>query len=259
MFSKIFIDRPKLAMVISIVLVFGGILCMRQIPVAEYPEITPPTIMVIASYPGASSEEIADTIASPIEQEVNGLEDMMYFSSESTNDGSYALTISFNPGTDDDIALVNVQNAVRRAEPKLPSETTAIGIRIIKRSGDMLGVYAFWTDPAKTSMSITELGNYLRTNVRDEIARIDGISQSEIMGAADYAMRIWLDPMKMSALNITPSEVAAAIQQQNVQAAAGAVGGEESSDFIQLKVNGAAEIPLTDFRLGDDNFSEHCL
>ena len=101
MFSKIFIDRPKLAMVISIVLVFGGILCMRNIPVAEYPEITPPTIMVIASYPGASSEEIADTIASPIEQEVNGLENMMYFSSESTNDGSYALTITFKSGTDD--------------------------------------------------------------------------------------------------------------------------------------------------------------
>ncbi len=237
MFSKIFIDRPKFAMVISIVMILAGVICMKQIPVAEYPEIAPPTIMVIASYPGASSEEIADTIASPIEQEVNGLENMMYFSSESTNDGSYALTITFNPGTDDDIALVNVQNAIRRAEPKLPVETTTMGIRIMKRSGDMLGVYVFRVDSAKSGMDIVELGNYIRTNIRDEIARIDGISQAEIMGASDYAMRIWLDPMKMSALNITPSEVSNAIRQQNVQAAAGAVGGENSSDFIQLKVN----------------------
>ena len=237
MFSKIFIDRPKLAIVISIVMVFAGALCIKFIPIAEYPEIAPPTIMVIGSYPGASSEEIADTIASPIEQEVNGLEGMQYFSSESNDDGSYALTITFKSGTDDDIAMVNVQNAVRRAESKLPAETTAIGIRIIKRTSDMLGVYAFFRDPKKSHISLQELGNFLRTTVRDEIARIDGISQAEIMGASDYSMRIWLDPMKMSALGISPAEVSNAIRQQNVQAAAGAVGAENSSDFLQLKVN----------------------
>ena len=237
MFSKIFIERPKLAMVISIVLVFGGLLCVRYIPIAEYPEITPPSIMVIASYPGASSTEIQDTIAAPIESEINGVEDLEYFNSECNNDGSLMVSLTFKSGTNDDIALVNVQNAVRRAEPKLPAETTAIGIKIIKRSSDILGVYSFQVDPKKSDMSVVELGNYIRVNIRDELARVNGISQVELMGASDYSMRIWLDPMKMSALGITPDEVSGALRQQNVQAAAGSVGSENSSDAVMLKVN----------------------
>ena len=237
MFSKIFIERPKLAMVISIFLTFAGILCVRYIPIAEYPEIAPPTIMVIANYPGASAEEIQDTLAAPIESEVNGVEDLLYFSSQCNNDGSLALTLTFASGTDDDIAMVNVQNAVRRAEPKLPAEATAIGVRILKRSSDMLGVYAFKVDRTKSKMSIVDLGNYLRMNVRDELTRINGISQTEIMGASDYSMRIWLNPNKMAALGVTPDEVTQALRQQNVQAAAGSVGAENSNDCIQLKVN----------------------
>ena len=237
MFSKIFIERPKLAMVLSIFLSFAGLLCIRYIPIAEYPEIAPPTIMVIANYPGASATEIQDTLAAPIESEVNGVEDLLYFNSQCNNDGSLMLTLTFASGTNDDIALVNVQNAVRRAEPKLPAEVTAMGIKILKRSSDILGVYAFQIDKTKSKMSTLELGNYLRMNVRDELARINGISQVEIMGASDYSMRIWLDPMKMAALGVTPDEVAAALRQQNVQAAAGAVGAENSNDCIQLKVN----------------------
>ena len=140
MFSRIFIERPKLAMVVSIVISFAGLLCMRSIPVAEYPEIAPPSIMLIAHYPGASAEEIADTIAAPLEAEMNGLENLLYFSSESNDSGTYQLTIKFQSGTDDDIAQVNVQNALKRAEPKLPAEVVKMGVNVIKRSGDILGV-----------------------------------------------------------------------------------------------------------------------
>ena len=237
MFSKIFIERPKLAMVISIFLSFAGLLCIRYIPIAEYPEIAPPTIMVIANYPGASAGEIQDTLAAPIESEVNGVEDLLYFNSQCNNDGSLMLTLTFASGTNDDIAMVNVQNAVRRAEPKLPAEATAIGIKILKRSSDILSVYAFKVDNKKSKMSTVDLGNYLRMNIRDELARIDGISQAEIMGASDYSMRIWLDPMKMASLGVTPDIVAQALRQQNVQAAAGSVGSENSNDSVQLKVN----------------------
>ena len=154
MFSKIFIERPKLAMVISIFLSFAGLLCIRYIPIAEYPEIAPPTIMVIANYPGASAGEIQDTLAAPIESEVNGVEDLLYFNSQCNNDGSLMLTLTFASGTNDDIAMVNVQNAVRRAEPKLPAEATAIGIKILKRSSDILSVYAFKVDNKKSCLSL---------------------------------------------------------------------------------------------------------
>ena len=235
MFSKIFIDRPKLAMVISIVMVLLGIICVRQMPVAEYPEIAPPTLMVRASYSGASAQDVADAVAAPIEAEMNGLEDMLYFSSECNNDGSYALNVTMAPGCDTDIAQVNIQNAVKRAEMKLPNDVKQLGINVIKRSSDILSVFAFYPDTKK--ISVTELGNYLRTNLKDEIARIDGISQVEIMGASEYAMRVWLDPLKMSALGISPDEIYAAISSQNLQAAAGSVGSERSNDCIQLKVN----------------------
>lgn len=236
MFSRIFIERPKLAMVISIVTVFAGWLCMQQIPIAEYPEIAPPSITVIANYPGASAEEIADTIASPIEAEMNGLEDLLYFKSESNNSGTYQLEIKFKSGTDTDIALVNVQNALKRADSQLPQEVRALGVDVMKRSGDILGVFAF-SKKGGTQADMVELGNFLRTNIKDELARVDGVSQVDIMGASEYSMRVWLDPLKMAAMSVTPAEIAAAIQQQNIQAAAGSVGTEGSSHYLQMKVN----------------------
>ena len=224
-------------MVISIVMVFGGWLCMRQIPIAEYPEIAPPTIMVIANYPGASAEEIADTLASPLEAEMNGLENLLYFSSEANSSGTYMLSIKFNSGTDSDIAMVNVQNALKRAEPKLPATVVTLGVNVLKRTGDILGMFAFSKEGATGAEDMVKLANFLRSNVKDELARINGISQVEIMGASEYAMRVWLDPIRMASLNMTASEVQAAIAQQNIQAAAGSVGSEGSSNYLQMKVN----------------------
>lgn len=235
MLSQIFIDRPKLAIVIALVTMLLGAMCITNVPVAEYPEIAPPQIMVTASYPGASAEVIADTVASVIESEINGIEDMIYFSSTSDNSGNYQLSITFKSGTDTDIAQVNVQNAVQRAEPTLPAEVKALGVQTIKRSTDILGMYAFTTDGSE--LNLLELSNYIKINVRDELARIDGISSCQIFGERSYSMRIWLDPLRMSALNIKPADISAAIEDQNIQAAAGTVGAENSNEYIQLKVN----------------------
>lgn len=235
MLSQIFIDRPKLAIVIALVTMLLGAMCITNVPVAEYPEIAPPQIMVTASYPGASAEVIADTVASVIESEINGIEDMIYFSSTSDNSGNYQLSITFKSGTDTDIAQVNVQNAVQRAEPTLPAEVKALGVQTIKCSTDILGMYAFTTDGSE--LNLLELSNYIKINVRDELARIDGISSCQIFGERSYSMRIWLDPLRMSALNIKPADISAAIEDQNIQAAAGTVGAENSNEYIQLKVN----------------------
>ena len=235
MISRIFIERPKLAFVISIVTVLAGSICIFSLPVAEYPEIAPPTIQVSAAYPGASAEVIANTVASVIEEQVNGIEDMIYFSSTSSNSGSYSLTITFASGTDTDIAQVNVQNAVSRAEPLLPSDVKALGVTVKKRSNDILAVYAFTTDG--TAMSRLEMSNWVRMNIRDGLSRIDGISDAELLGGRDYSMRIWLDPLRMSALGITPEDVSSAVQSQNVQAAVGTVGAEYANDYLQLKIN----------------------
>lgn len=235
MISRIFIDRPKLAFVISIVTVLAGAICVFRLPVAEYPEIAPPTITVAATYPGASAEVIANTVATVIEEQVNGVEDMIYFSSTSSNAGVYSLSITFESGTNTDIAQVNVQNAVSRAEPLLPTEVKDLGITVKKRSNDILAVYAFTTDG--TTLSHLELSNWVRMNVRDGMSRINGISDAELLGEQKYSMRIWLDPLRMSALGITPDDVAAAVQNQNIQAAVGTVGAEYSNDYLQLKIN----------------------
>lgn len=235
MISKFFIDRPKFAFVISIVTVLAGGLCLLTLPIAEYPEVAPPTIRVSTTYAGASAQVITETIAAPIETEVNGLENLQYFSSQSSNNGSYSLSLVFKPGTNSDIAQVNVQNALQRAEPLLPQEVKNQGIKVQKRSGDMLGLFTFTSEDEK--MSMLELNNYVRTNIREPVGRVDGISSAEIIAAKDYSMRIWLDSVRMSALNITPAEIVSAIERQNIQAAAGAVGAQSREDLIQYKVN----------------------
>lgn len=235
MFSKIFIDRPKLAMVIAIVIILAGAVFAMQTPVAEYPEISPPVISVRATYPGASAQVVANTVAMPIEMEMNGLEDMIYFSSTCDNSGAYSLSITFEPGTDQDIAMVNVQNAVSRAEPFLDQTVVENGVRVQKRSTDILSVIVFTGDANKISR--LKLSNYVTVNIKDPITRIDGISDAMIFGAVDYSMRIWLDPLKMNALGISTDQVSEAIKSQNIQAAAGAVGAETSSDFVQYKLD----------------------
>ena len=235
MFSQIFIERPKLAMVFSIVTIIAGTLCIFRAPIAEYPEIAPPSIMVMANYTGASSDEVANTVATVIEEQMNGLEDLVYFSSTSSNTGMYMLEITFESGSDTDINLVNVQNAVKRAEPLLPQLVIDNGVRMFKRSGDILSVYSFTTDGSE--LSLTQLSNFIRTNVRDPLSRIPGVSEVSIMGARDYSMRIWLKTNLMSQLGISTGDVVAAIRAQNIQAAAGSIGDEGSNDYIQLKVN----------------------
>lgn len=235
MFSQIFIERPKLAMVISIVTIIAGTLCIFQAPIAEYPEIAPPTIMVWANYTGAGAQEVSNTVATVIEEQMNGLEDLLYFSSSSSDSGTYMLEITFEPGTDTDIALVNVQNAVKRAEPLLPQTVIDNGVRQFKRSGDILSLYNFTTDGSK--LSLIELSNFIRTNVRDPLTRIPGVSEVNIMGERNYSMRIWLDTAHMAQLGIKTDDVRAAVQSQNIQAAAGTVGAESSNDFLQLKLN----------------------
>ena len=235
MFSQIFIERPKLAIVISLVMVLAGAICINKLPVAEYPEIAPPKVNVEAVYTGASAEVIAETVGIPLENELNGLEDMIYFSSTSNNNGSYSCSITFKSGTNSDIAMVNVQNAIKRAEPKLPAEVTKVGVNVAKRSSDILAMVSFLSDGTK--LNAIQLCNYVTVNVKDAIARLDGVAAVNVLAAKEYSMRIWMDPLRMSAIGITTNEIVSAINSQNLQAAAGSIGSENSNDYIQFKVN----------------------
>ncbi|MBP5621263.1 MAG: efflux RND transporter permease subunit, partial [Thermoguttaceae bacterium] len=237
MISDVFIRRPKLAIVVSLVMMIAGIISIPKLPVAEYPEIAPPEVRVSTAYAGASAEVITDTIAAPLEAEFNGLEHLLYYSSNSDNSGMYTCTITFQYGIDTDIAQVNVQNAVKRAEMRLPAEVRQQGVQVSKRSSDILCMVTFFTDEAVSGMSTSDLNNYLRVNVKDELGRVDGVSSADLMGGSVYSMRVWLDPMRMSAMGISASDIQRAIQTQNIQAAAGSVGTEGSSEFMQFKIN----------------------
>lgn len=237
MISEIFVKRPKLAMVISLLLILAGIISIPKLPVAEYPEISPPEVRVSTVYPGASAEVITETIAAPLEAEFNGLEHLLYYSSSSDNSGAYTCTITFQYGINSDIAQVNVQNAVKRAEARLPAEVKLQGVQVSKRSSDILCMVAFFTDEEVSGMSTSDLNNYLRVNVKDELGRVDGVSSADLMGGSVYSMRVWLDPMRMSAMGISASDIQAAISSQNIQAAAGSVGTEGSSQYMQIKIN----------------------
>ncbi len=234
MFSKFFFNRPRFDMVISVVLMLTGVIAVKQLPVAEYPEVAPPTIMVMANYPGASAKVLADSVAVPIEAEINGVEDLIYFSSTSDNLGNYQCFVTFKSGTDEDMALVNTQNAVKRAEPKLPDDVTRIGLGVYKRSNDMLALFSFITDGTQSTI---ELNNYVSTVLKDAITRVDGVSTAVVLATQDYSMRIWLDPIRVSALNLSTEEIAAAVRSQNLQAAAGTIGSETSANFLEYKVN----------------------
>lgn len=233
MIADLFIKRPKFAIVIAILMLLAGGICLKQLPIAEYPEIAPTSINVQATYTGASSQVVMDTLASPIEEELNGLENLIYYSSKSDNNGGYSLSLTFKSGTDSDINMVNVQNALKRVEYKLPKEVTDQGIKIKKRSSDILGFFAF----RSTDMSSLDLNNFVKTRVKDVVARVPGISSINLMPEKTYSMRVWLDALRMSALNITPDDVSSAIKAQNVQAAAGSIGSEGDNTFIQYKVN----------------------
>ena len=216
------IERPILAIVLSIfILIIGGI-AYTTLPVSEYPEVAPPTIVVQASYPGASAQTVADTVATPIEQEVNGVEDMLYMYSQSTGDGRMTLTVTFKLGTDLDDAQVLVQNRVAIAEARLPEEVRRGGVQTRKSSPDLMMV-VFLLSPDETYDQLY-ISNYALRRVRDELLRLDGVGDIQIFGARDYSMRIWLDPDKIAAVGMTAGEVVAAIRAQNVQIAGGQIG-----------------------------------
>ncbi|MEY2666059.1 MAG: hypothetical protein RLZZ384_230, partial [Pseudomonadota bacterium] len=231
-FTHFFINRPIFAAVLSIVIVLVGSLALMTLPVTQYPEIAPPTVVVTTNYPGADAKVVAETVATPIEQEVNGVEDMLYMSSTSTNSGAMMLTITFKPGTNLDKSQVLVQNRVALAEPKLPEEIRRQGISVKKSSPD-LSLVVNLVSPNKRYDSVY-MSNYALLQIKDSLARLPGVGDIIVFGARDYSMRLWLNPQKIAALNLTASEVIQAVREQNIQVAAGVVGQPPSpnaSDF----------------------------
>lgn len=222
MFSKFFIDRPIFAIVVAIAMILAGLLTVKTLPIAQYPDITPPTVMVMATYPGADAATVAKTIGIPIEQQVNGVENMMYMSSSSGSDGSYNLTITFKIGTDPDMAAVKVQNLISMAEATLPASVRQQGVQVLSRSSNIILFVALESDrPEYDGLYLT---NYAQLNIVDPLSRVDGVGQVGAFGAGQYSMRIWLDPDLMRIRNITADEVRAAIASQNTQVSAGSVG-----------------------------------
>ncbi|RPJ61032.1 MAG: multidrug efflux RND transporter permease subunit [Acidobacteria bacterium] len=244
MLSNFFISRPKFAMVISLVIVLAGTITITQLPISMYPDITPPQVQIAAFYPGASAEVIEATVAAPIEQQINGVEDMIYMSSTSTNSGSYNLSVSFKVGTDPDIAAVNVQNRVALATPQLPSEVVQRGVSVRKSSTSMLMVVNLYS-PNETYDDVF-LGNYAGIYLKDELARVPGVGDVNIFTARDYGMRIWLDPDRMTSMGIGVDEVTKAIRDQNIQAAAGQIGAAPSDPNQQFQYSILSKGRLTE-------------
>lgn len=236
-FSQFFIQRPIFAAVLSLIILIGGAISLFQLPISEYPEVVPPTVVVRANFPGANPKVIGETVAAPLEQAITGVENMLYMSSQSTADGKMTLTITFALGTDLDNAQVQVQNRVTRTQPKLPEEVTRIGITVDKASPDLTMVVHLTSPDNRYDMLY--LSNYAILNIKDELARLDGVGDVQLFGMGDYSLRVWLDPNKVASRNLTATDVVAAIREQNRQVAAGALGAppSPSDTSFQLSIN----------------------
>ena len=236
-FSRFFIERPIFAGVLSIVIFIAGLLSMCSLPISEYPEVVPPSVVVTAIYPGANPRVLAETVATPLEEQINGVENMLYMSSQATTDGVLTLTVTFQIGTDADIAQVQVQNRVAQALPRLPEEVRQLGVTTVKSSPDLTMVVHLVSPDDRYDM--TYLRNFGVLQVRDVLARIPGMGQVVVFGGGDYAMRVWLDPQKVAARDLSAGDVVQAIREQNVQVAAGVVGAPPMPSRVdyQLSVN----------------------
>lgn len=232
--SGFFINRPIFAAVLSILIFIAGIVAMFKLPISEYPEVSPPSVVVSASFPGANPAVIAETVATPLEEQINGVQGMLYMNSLASTDGRLSLTVTFAIGTDADLAQQLVQNRVSQAVPRLPDITRQLGVTVVKSSPDLTMVVHLRSPD--DSYDMLYLRNYANLNVKDELAKIEGVGQVRLFGSGDYAMRIWLDPNKIAELNMTASEIISAVREQNIQVAAGVIGGPPYDDNVELQL-----------------------
>ncbi len=232
--AKFFIDRPIFAGVLSTLIVLAGLIAMFQLPISEYPEVVPPSVVVNAQFHGANPKVIAETVATPLEEQINGVDNMLYMYSQSTSDGKMTLTVTFELGTDPDLAQQLVQNRISRAIPRLPEVTRQLGVTTIKSSPALTMVVHLQSPNDRYDMLY--LRNYAVLNVKDELAKIAGVGQVRLFGAGDYAMRIWLNPEKIAERNLTAGDVVSAVREQNVQVAAGIIGGAPYADVVELQL-----------------------
>lgn len=248
--SRFFIDRPIFAAVLSLLIFIAGLMSIPNLPISEYPDVVPPSVVVIAQYPGANPKVTAETVAAPLEEQINGVENMLYMFSQATSDGMMQLTVTFKIGTNPDLAQQLVQNRVSQALPRLPDEVRQFGVTVLKSSSDLTMVVHLLSPDS--SLDMLYLRNYGVMNVKDALARVSGVGRVELFGSGDYAMRIWLNPEKMAARHLTANDAVAAIREQNLQVAAGVVGGAPyaADAEVQLSVNAQGRLQ-TEEEFGD--------